>query len=332
MPGIIISEASARNHVLFGEYQAPIASFLEKRAEAIDQGSIANKITREVKSTHRKEGYSGMTSLGDFEPSIENGDYPHTDMEVAYTKDILNVTWKNGFSVSREMLDDTNFKEIFKRASKMMSDYARTREKFFMRLLGEALQNKTGFVVKGIEFDTTAYDGLCMFSKNHKGKISKQTICNAFSDAFSADALGEAATVMQNFNDENGNPLAIQPDTILIANDADLKKKVFAAIGSEKVPGSGNNDYNYMFQNWNVLVSPYLNLFLAAGSQPWVIFDSKMIQEEDVFVRQEREALNITSTVERNDANSWNARGRFGGGFIDYRGMLAGGLSFGQAL
>ena len=332
MPGIVISEASARNHALFGELQYPLASFLEKRAEAIGQGSIANKITRKVKSTHRKEGYAGMTTMGDFLPTPENGDYPHTDFEVAYAKDIENITWKNSFSVSREMIDDSNFKEIFKRASSMMTDFERTKEKFFMQLLGTALQGKTRFANNKIEFKTTAYDGLCMFDKNHKGKVSNKKICNAFSDAFSEEALGAAATAMQNFTDENGNPLAIQPDTILIPNDHELKKAVFAAIGSEKVPGSGNNDYNYLFQNWNVLVSPYLNLFLANGAKPWVILDSKMIQNEDIFIMQEREALNVTSLVERNDANSFNGRCRFGGGFVDFRGMVAGGVAFGEAL
>ena len=332
MPGIVISEASAKNHALFGELQAPLASFLEKRAEAIAEGSIVNKITREVKSTHRKEGYSGMTTMGDFLPTPENGAYPQTDFEVAYNKDIVNLTWKNRFSVSKEMMDDTDFKEIFKRAAGMMTDYERTREKFFFQILGTALKGETSFVANKIKVDCTAYDELPMFSKAHKGKISKKTICNAFSDAFSATALSRASTEMQNFTDENGNVLNLQPDTILIANDADLKEEVFAVIGSEKIPGSSNNDYNYLFQNWNVLVSPYLNQFLTAGAKPWVLLDSRMVQEQDVFIRQEREKLNVTSRIDDNDANTFSGRYRQGGGFVDFRGMAAGGLSFGSAL
>ena len=180
--------------------------------------------------------------------------------------------------------------------------------------------------------DATAYDKLPMFSKNHKGKVSKLNIGNAFSDAFSEEALSEASTRMQNFTDENGNVLAIQPDTILIANDAALKKQVFSVIGSDKVTGSGNNDYNYLFGNWTVLVSPILNRYLKEGSKPWVLLDSKMIQDEDIFIMQDREALNVTSLIERNDANTWNGRCRFGGGFVDFRGMIAGGLDFGEAL
>lgn len=332
MAGIIISEASALNNALFGEVQYPIASFLESRIEAIDSQSIANKITREVKSTHAREGYAGMTTGGNFKATPENGEYPVTDIEVAYTKDIPNITFKNSFSVSREMLDDSNFKEIFKRATGLVRSYARTKERFFFQMLGAALQNKSSFVQDGMTIPTTAYDGKNMFSAAHVGKKSGKKISNAYQDAFSEETLGEMATRMQNFTDENGNVLNIQPDTILIPNIADLKRQVFAVIGSEKVPGSGNNDYNYLFGNWNVWVTPYLNEFIADDSAPFILLDSRMVQEEDVFIRQEREPLNITSWIERNDANTWGGRCRFGGGFVDYRGMVAGGLSFGDTL
>ena len=332
MAGIIISEASAQNNALFGEVQYPIASFLESRFEAAEQESIASKITRKVKSTHAREGYAGMGSMDDFLPTVENGEYPHTDMKVAYTKDIVNITWKNSFSVSREMLDDSNFKEIFKRAAGMAKRYHSTRENFFMEMLGTALQGKSEFERNGIKFDATAYDKLPMFSKNHIGETNKIKLGNAFSDAFSEEVLGELATRMQNFTDEKGHVLSIQPDTILIPNDAELKRAVFAAIGSEKVPGSGDNDYNYLFGNWNVLVSPVLNRYIAPGSKPFVLLDSQMIQDEDIFIDQEREALNVTSLIERNDANTWNGRCRFGGGFVDFRGMIAGGVAHGAAL
>ena len=332
MAGIIISEASAQNNALFGEIQYPIQSFLESRIEAAESNSIAEKITRKVKSTHRREGYAGMGSMDDFLPTVENGEYPHTDMKVAYSKDIENITWKNSFSVSREMLDDTNFKEIFKRAANMIKRYYSTRENFFMEMLGVALQGKDHFERNGIKIDATAYDKLPMFSKSHVGETAKIKLGNAFSNEFSEEALGELSTRMQNFTDEKGHVLNIQPDTILIANDADLKRQVFSVIGSEKVTGSGNNDYNYLFGNYSVLVSPILNRYLKEGSKPWILLDSKLIQDEDVFIMQDREELNITSRVERNDANTWDARCRFGGGFVDFRGMIAGGLDFGEAL
>lgn len=332
MAGIIISESSGRNDPLFGKWQAPIASFLEKRAEAIDQGSIARKIFREVNSTHYAESYGGMTAMGDFEPSPENGEYPVTDYEVGYMKVIQNVTWKNSFAISKEIIDDGNLIEMKRRPQAFMTAYERTKEKFFARLLGTALQGKTSFTLNKQTFDTTGADGVCVFSNAHKGKVSKKTLVNAFTDEFSAEALGKAATAMQNMKDDNDNTMGLTPDTILIPNIEGIKAAVWAAIGSEKIPGSSNNDYNYQFGNWNVVIWPYLNDFIGTLTAPWIILDSKYMEECDVAIMQEREKLTVTSHIASNDANEWKGRTRYTGGFVDFRGMLAGGLAVGGTL
>ena len=330
--GIIISENSHLNDPLFGKWQAPIASFLEKRAEAIDQGSVASKIFRTVNSTHFAESYGSMTAMGDFEPSPENGKYPVTDFQAGYMKTIPNIIWKNSFAISKELIDDGNLIELKRQPAAFMTSYERTREKFFAQLLGTALQGKNNFMLGKQKFDTTGADGVCVFSNAHKGAVSKQTMANAFTDEFSAAALGKAATAMQNMKDDNGNTMGLVPDTIIIPNIEGIKAAVWAAIGSEKIPGSSNNDYNYQFGNWNVIIWPYLNDHIGNLSAPWIIMDSKYCEEVDVAINQEREPLTVTSVIDDNDANRWKGRSRFGGGFVDFRGMLAGGLSAGATL
>jgi hypothetical protein len=41
--------------------------------------------------------------------------------------------------------------------------------------------------------------------------------------------------------------LGLVPDTIIIPNDAMLKKEVFAAIGADKDPNTANNGFNFQF-------------------------------------------------------------------------------------
>lgn len=333
MAGIIISENSNLNNPLFGKWQAPIASFLEKRAEAIDQGSIARKIFREVNSTHYAESYGGMTAMGDFEPSPENGEYPVTDFQVGHMKMIPNVTWKLSFAISKEIIDDGNLIELKRRPAAFMTSYERTKEKFFARMLGLALQGKTEMnMANECTFDLTSSDNVAMFSNAHKGKISGETLVNAYKDAFSASILGKAATAMQNMKDDNGNTLGLTPDTIVIPNIEGIKAAVWAAIGSEKIPGSSNNDYNYQFGNWNVIIWPYLNDFIGNLTAPWILMDSKYMEECDVAIMQEREKFTVTSEIASNDANVWKGRARYSGGFVDFRGMLAGGLAAGGTL
>ena len=332
MAGIIVSEASARNDMLYGKWQAPITSFLEKRLEQVDRESIASKIFKKVNSTHWAESFGSLTAIGDFKPSPENGKYPISDFEQGYNKILKNYTWKNSFAISREMLEDGNLINLQKKPAGFLTAYERTRERFFANLLGSALQGKTAAKVDGEEFDVTGADGATVFSKEHVGKASKKKISNAFSDEFSADALGEAMTRMQNIKGDNDETLALAPDTLIIPNLAALKKDIFAVIGSEKEPGSGNNDFNYLFGNLNVIVWPYLNDYIGEGTAPWILMDSTYMSEVDCAIWLDRVALTVNSVVDENDANRWKGRARFGGGFVDFRGLMAGGVAHGEAL
>ena len=80
--------------------------------------------------------------------------------------------------------------------------------------------------------------------------MRKATQSNQFSDAFSVDALTAVETEMQGFMGDNGEILDVAPDTILIPNDYQLKRDVFAAVGAAKDPDTSNNGFNYQFGRW----------------------------------------------------------------------------------
>ena len=332
MPGIIISEASEQNNPLFGQWQAPIAGYLRKRAEAFEQMSIARKIFKIRKSTHASESYGAQTGFDNFLPSVENGDYPTTDSQTAGMKTIQNITWKNEFSISWEMVQDANLIKFQDKPKAFIAAYYRTQEEFFAKLLAEAWMGSKSFKIGNVEFDLTTMDGLPAFSKNHKTVCSNEAIPNAFSDAFSAQALARAATTLQITKGDKGETLAVWPDTIIIPDDADLKEEVLAVVGSEKKPGTANNDLNPQYGNWNVLIWPYLNRFLKSGVKPWMVCDGQFCDENHSLIWQERHPLEVTSHIEGNDANTWKGKARFGGGFAESRGMLVGGISGGATL
>lgn len=331
MPNIILSEGSEKLSALYGKIQAPIASYLQKRGEAFEQASIAKEIFIKHPSTHWAEGYGGLTGMNDFELTPENGAYPTNGLEEGYFQTIQNYTWKSSFSISREMVDDGKLVDFKKKPESFIQAAYRTQERFFAQMLGTALQGKTDFTLQNQTFSTKSADGLCMFSNAHKAKVSGDTIVNAYTDAFSKEALGKAATAMQNMKGDNGETLGLVPDTIVIPNIADLKDEVFAAIASRLEPGT-ENKYNYLFGNWRVLVWPYLNDFLGGLEAPWIILDSSYNQAGDCAIWQERVPLEVRSELADNDANKWKGYMRFGGGFVDFRGMIAGGMSTGGTL
>lgn len=333
MANITFTEGSGLQDSIYGKSQAPIRMFIEKRGEAFEQESAANKIFSVQKSRHWAEKTTGMTAMEGFRPVGENGAYPVDGMQEGYDKTFEHMTWKNSFSISREMVEDAKTLDLRKQPQAFVTGYYRTREKFAAALMGAAIRKQTSVSFCGKVFDTRSADGVCLFSTSHapKGKGASQS--NLFSDAFSNDALMAAEERMQNMTDDNGNILDVAPDTILIPNQYALKKAVFAAIGADRDPATANNGFNYTYGRWNVIVWPYLNGQITADTAPWVLLDSKFNEDYGGAVWFDRTGLDVKSLIDDgNDANVWHGYSRFIAGFSDFRFASCGGVEGGTQL
>ena len=327
MANIIFSEGSGLQDSIFGKSQEPIKMFLEKRAEAFEANSIAKQVFSMETSTHFGEKFTSMTAMDGFQPVGENGAYPVDGMQEGYSKFIENVTWKNSFALSREIIDDANVMELRKKPQAFITAYYRTRERFAAFLLGEATKGSTSAKFGGQKFDITGADGVCLFATNHPKKVKSGTQSNKFSNAFSAAVLGAMETRMQNAVGDNNEVLDVSPDTIIIPNLYALKNDVFAAIGADKSPETANNAYNYVYGRWNVIVWPYLNEFITAGTAPWILMDSRYNKDYGSAIWLDRVKLEVKSEIAENDANVWKGYARFTAGFNDWRGFAVGGIA-----
>lgn len=334
---ITVSIASGVVDSIYGKAQAPIRSFVMKRAEQFEQESLLPTLFRMEKSNHWAEQYGGETAMDNFEPVGEGGSYPKTAFEEAYQKTLANETWKQSFAITRELMDDMQLGTMKRRANQLMTAYYRTREMFGRSLyVGGLFGPKVQVGAK--YFDCTSADGKNLFAIDHPAKVKKgvkQT--NLFAGGFSKENLGRVATHMQNIKGDNGELLAITPDTIVIPNDEALKDLVFSVVGSDKDPTTGNNAYNYLFARWNVIVDPYMTMILDqmgydGENLPWMVLDSKFIQLNDGAIFQDRVKLELKSEISPNDDNLWKGYSRFTGGFADWRFAAAGGIADGTAL
>lgn len=330
MAGIVFSKLSGLNDSIYGKSAEPIRMLLEKRAEAFEQDSLVRRLFVHEKSKSFAEKTTSMTAMEGFQPTIEGGAFPADEMQEGFSKTIEHVTWKDKFTITREMIDDAKLMDMRKKPAAFITGYHRTCERFGAAMLAGGTGSSITF--RGMAFDTTAQDGLPLFSKEHKSKVdAKFKQSNLFANEFSADALGMAETAMQNFCDDNGNPLAMAPDTIVIANDAALKKAVFEAIGADKDPDTSNNGFNYQYGRWNVIINPYFNGLL--GEKAWMLMDSSYNKDVDGCVWYERKPLEVTPWVDHNTGNSvWNGYARFGVGFNDWRQAAMGGVTGGTTL
>ena len=325
---IIFSKGAGLNKSVYGESYEPIKLMIEKKAEAFEKLSILPKIFNMDKSTNFAEKLSSMTSMDGFMPVDEGGSFPVDTWQEGYSKTFTHITFKNEFSITEEMLDDSKILNLRKKPTAFINGYLRMRETFGSSLVAGGIG--TSIVFRGKTVSTTANDGLSLFNTAHTSITGGATQSNAFTNAFSAAALGLAETAMQNFKDDNGNILGVTPDTIVIPNIAALKKLVFETIGADKDPATANNGFNYQFGRWNVIVDPY---WQPATGAPWILISSQYNEDNIGAVWFDRKPLKIKADEDPNTWNMvWRGRARFSAGFNDWRFAAIGGYTSGSTL
>lgn len=320
---------------IYGKCQVPLATYIEQQGEAFEKQSLLKYLFHFESSRHWAEQHSSETAMDDFVPVGEGGEYPRTGFESGYDRIIENMTFKQSFSVTQELVEDAQLGEMKRRARKLITAYGRTREKFGRALYAGGIYGAT-VSFGGKSFACNSADGLALFHKEHVNKVDGKKQCNLYKGAFTAAVLGKMETEMQQRTGDNGELLAVAPDTIWIPNDAALKDAVFAAIGADKEPTTSNNAYNHQFGRWNVIIDPYLTQALAAmgkTDKPFILLDSKFLETGDGAIFQERKKLDVKSVIDQNnDNNSWRGRARFGAGFVDWRFASVGNISTGKDL
>lgn len=331
MADFILSEMSGLAKALYGELQSPMVSLLTDHMEAFEQEDIAKLIFMERIANGPAQIYTGLTAFDGFAPVGENGEYPKGSIQTAYEKTVRDMVWKGSMEITREMVDDNKIYDMRKKPAAFVKDFYRKKQLFFAMLLGAALRKQTSVTLNGKTFDTASADKVCAFSTAHK-PLQGANISNLFSNAFSTTALNGIAAAMQNCKDDTENTLGLVPDTIIIPNDAALKADVLAVIGSELDPNTANNAMNSHYGNWNLLVWPYLNQFITAGTKPYIIMDSNYNEGADCAINQIRKELEISDDIGSKDEWIWKGYARYTGAFVDFRAMFAGGVATGTTL
>lgn len=332
MAQIIFGKMSGLNDSIYGKSEAPIKAFLEENVKSYTDMSFVEKVFKMMSSDNYGEKLTSLTSLAQgFMPVGEGGAYPKDDRQEGYSKFMEHETWKDSFTVTKEMMEDSKLLDLNRTGAKGFIDaYALTREKYGASILVGAV-NGTSTTFRGMKVDCTCNDGLSIFSTAHTSSTGNANVqSNKFSNEFSEDALGLVETAMQNFYDDNGEILTVAPDTIIIANDAAMKKKVFAAIGADKDPSTANNAFNYVFGRWNVITSPYLN---GLPKGVWFLEDSKFNDNYNGLIWFDRIPLTVSSYIDENtDNNVWKGRSRFVAGCNDWRSIAVAGVTGGTTL
>lgn len=322
----------------FGKSQEPIRLMMEKDIEACEANSMIPKVFKSVDSKNFAEKFTSKTALGTFKDVGEGGAYPQSSMQEGFDKVIEPYEWKNSFTITQTMVEDNKILDINQNALGFTQAYARTKEMFAAALLSNGMNASANF--EGKIYSTLCADKKPLFSKEHPSVTNtKYKQGNIFTEGVGSieeaqDAIGKVAVKMSNFCDDDGNPLNVSPDTIIIPNDYVAIKSVFGAIGADKDPTlQAGNGFNFMFGKWNVIVSSYLNQMVTEKNpHPFILLDSVYNEKNGGAVWVDRIPLSVTSYIDNNnDNNVFNGRTRFSAGFNNWRAFALGGCADGEA-
>lgn len=151
--------------------------------------------------------------------------------------ELVNKKYETSLEVAREALEDDQYGWIPMRIREMVEAHARHTEKSVFELLAAGF---TGLDYKGDTF----------FSDSHTWGDNKGTT------ALGLTALEAAIVQMAEFVDDQGEPLGIVPDTLVVPPALQFTARQL--VQSAQIPGVANNDINPVQGMLDVVVSPYL--------------------------------------------------------------------------
>ena len=328
------------NSIFFKDLYAPLKSIVIEKYTEYATTDTFKDVFKEVMSDSFAESYTSMTDLiGGFEQISEGGVPKISERIEGYKKFVENFNYANSFVVTRNAIQDNKISGAIKGLTLMMRNYWLSRNHEAGAFLVNAVNGNTTY--KGKTMDITSADGLSLFNTAHTSKV--QGVANqsnkyagisaeqANGIYFSSDLLAKAETVMQNIKDDNGEIAGIAPDTIIIPNDATLKKQVFGVLGATQIPETNGNAFNYLCGRYNVIVSQELNDL--ATDHIFFLLDSNYNSSVDGLIYQNREALRVRAYTKDDTENVvFAGADRHCYSAIDWREIMAFNVTGGSAL
>lgn len=327
----------------------PIQMMLEFEIEAFEKQSLINKLFRMNKTDRYEENFRSRTSMGGFKPTEDLEPAHISDFGEGYRKSFRTTIWTNSFVVSKQTMEDNQMMDINQDAVGFIRSYGRTRELYGFAMISGALTGSCTF--EGKTFDCRGFDTVdgsvdgegtpqIFFHNAHKAagnptleqsnKFYVKSTGGTGINLNSAGAhekilrvIGKVQTEMQNYLDDNGNPILVDPDTIVLpTNGYALKDTILTALKTQYTSAMGDNGVNLQYGNWNILLSPYFNKLtgFSVKDQAFLIMDSKRNKESVGLMWFDRTPLEVTTYTDNgNKAMIWDGRARFGAGFGDFK-------------
>ena len=162
-----------------------------------------------------------MTAMEGFKPVGENGEYPIDGNQEGFSKYFEHDTWKNSFSLPKEIIDDAKAMDLKRQPETFIASYYRTRELPGAALYGTAIGR--GLLLNSEERPIRQpRRWLAVFTRFTGQRPKVHTRSPTCLPMRSPYALSAGETKMQLCR-RRRQLIDISPDTIVIPNPTSLK-------------------------------------------------------------------------------------------------------------
>ena len=244
-------------------------------------------------------GAIGIEAWDTYESAGKAGE---AKFDQAYKTTYTHREYPLEIQIQRKLLADSNFRAIQDPAVKIGDSASLKREVDAANIFNNAFTS--GF---------NGGDGVTLCSNSHPLSPKKTGVTqdNNFALALTKANVKAIREAMMAFTDDNGNKMAVTPDTILVPPT--LEDESIEIADSPLDPASAENKINPQFGRWKVVTWHYLT-----DSNAWFMIDSTLMKMHlDWF---NREPLSIKPKVEDKTLQAtWIAYMRYSLGWSDWR-------------
>lgn len=204
------------------------------------------------------------TWLGAVPPMREFVDERRPSGLSSYAVTIEDKTFESTIAVDRRAIEDDQLDLIRLRIRDLAFRVAAHRHQIAVEALAAG-------------FTGTCFDGETLFSTSHP-TLAGSTYSNRTTSALSASALADGISSMMQVPDDQGTPLGVIPDTLVVGpklqwTAIELVESPVVVYKGNSIDVAGATSYKNAFQGrLNVVVSPFLT---GASDDFWFLLDTK---------------------------------------------------------
>jgi len=219
-----------------------------------DYDPIWSKLVTVHQSDRAFEKFQGITNFGLAGVKDQGGSIPYSDKFQGFNKEIINVTYGIGATITYEMMRYEQYDKFKSIPQNLAQSVRRTEETVVHNMLNNGFSTAT--------VPTTTADGLSLFNASHL-LVAANNVTQRNTPATAADlsqtALEQAYIDIGNFVDDNNLPIVVRPEKLIVPIESQhLARKI---LETEYEVGSGNNTINPVSSASmpiELIVSPWL--------------------------------------------------------------------------